>query len=301
MPVIDAHVHLYPPEVNRDPVGWAAAAGEPLWALMCTRVRKASGQPVQGFPSVDDLLRDMDAAGVDRAVLLGWYWENQTSCVAQNRFYAACVKAFPDRLSAFATVHPAAGEGALAEMWHARDAGLSGLGELSPHSQKIALDDARWLAVLALAEEWGWPVNLHVTEPEARAYPGRVDTPLEDFTRLARAFPRVKFILAHWGGRFWRQGSDWPANLWVDTAAAPLIYGAESAIWAEGIQAVGADRVVWGSDYPLKLYPQAGGRETFPGFLAEARWHLSLAQQAAVLGDNWIHAVQSAKRETTPT
>jgi predicted TIM-barrel fold metal-dependent hydrolase len=24
MPVIDAHVHLYPPELNRDPAGWAA-------------------------------------------------------------------------------------------------------------------------------------------------------------------------------------------------------------------------------------------------------------------------------------
>jgi len=25
--VIDSHVHLYPPELNRDPAGWAAAQG----------------------------------------------------------------------------------------------------------------------------------------------------------------------------------------------------------------------------------------------------------------------------------
>lgn len=63
MPIIDAHVHLYPPEVNRDPAGWAAACGESHWAELCTRQRK-NGQAVQGFPSVDKLLHDMDAAGM---------------------------------------------------------------------------------------------------------------------------------------------------------------------------------------------------------------------------------------------
>ena len=72
MRIIDAHVHLYPPEVGRDPVAWAAAQGEPHWAVLCTR-RRRGGQPVQTFPPIDQLLRDMDAAGVDKAVLLGWY------------------------------------------------------------------------------------------------------------------------------------------------------------------------------------------------------------------------------------
>ena len=31
-------------------------------------------------------LQDMDTAGVDRAVLLGWYWENASTCAEQNRF-----------------------------------------------------------------------------------------------------------------------------------------------------------------------------------------------------------------------
>ena len=286
MPVIDAHVHLYPPEVNRDPAGWAVAHGEPQWALMCTRVRKATGRPVQGFPSQVELLRDLDAAGVDRAVLLGWYWENHASCVAQNRFYAECVRAHPDRFSAFATVHPAAGDAALAEMHRARDEGLMGLGELSPHSQRIELDDPRWPAVLALAGEWGWPVNLHVTEPEARPYPGRVETPLADFHALAAAFPHVKFILAHWGGRLWRAGGAWPANVWVDTAASPLLYGSSAEIWTEAGSVVGASRVIWGSDYPLMLYPQENGVATLPGFLAEARACVASDALAGVLGEN---------------
>ena len=288
VPTIDAHVHLYPEELNRDPAGWAVAQREPHWARLCARKLK-NGRPVQAFPSLDELLRTMDAAGVDRAVLLGWYWENQASCVRQNEFYAECVRAHPDRLSAFATVHPAAGEAALAEIRRAHGDGLAGLGELSPHSQHIAPDDHRWLAVVALAGELGLPVNLHVTDPSPTTgnYPGRVETPLADFVALAQAFPAVKFILAHWSGRWWRQdGIRFPENVYFDTAASPLLY--DEAVFAEGVAACGADRLLWGTDYPLDLYPRdAGiGRETTRGFLAEARAALPAESVEGVLGGN---------------
>ncbi|MBC8039983.1 MAG: amidohydrolase [Opitutaceae bacterium] len=288
-PVIDAHVHLYPPDVNRDPAGWAVAHGEPQWARMSVRTRKATGRAVQGFPSVDELLRDMDAAGVDRAVLLGWYWERQENCVAQNRFYAECVRAHPDRLSAFATVQAGAGTAALAEVRRAHADGLCGLGELSPHSQGVAVDGEPWRALMALAGELGLPVNLHVTEPESAAYPGRVETPLGDFWAMARAWPQVKFILAHWGGRIWQAagetGKKLPENVWVDTAAMPLLYGAaQSEVWGAGLAACGPERVVWGTDYPLALYPKEPDRQTMAGFLAETRTKLRSGAAETVLG-----------------
>jgi predicted TIM-barrel fold metal-dependent hydrolase len=287
--VVDAHVHLYPPDVNRDPAGWAAAHGEPRWAQMCVRTRKATGRTVQAFPSVDGLLRDMDAAGVERAVLLGWYWERLENCVAQNRFYAECLRAHPDRLTAFATVQAGAGRPALAEVRRAHEDGLCGLGELSPHSQEVAVTDERWGALMDLAGELGLPVNLHVTEPESAEYPGRVETPLEDFWAMARAWPRVSFILAHWGGRCWRAagepGARWPDNVWVDTAATPLLYGGgEEGVWREGLAACGPGRVLWGTDYPLDLYPRGEGFRTMAGFLAEARARVPAAEGRAVLG-----------------
>jgi uncharacterized protein len=284
--VVDAHVHLYPPDVNRDPAGWAVAHGEPQWARMCVRTRKATGRAVQGFPSVDELLRDMDAAGVGRAVLLGWYWERMENCVAHNRFYAECVRAHGDRLSAFATVQAGAGAEALAEVQRAHADGLCGLGELSPHSQGVAIDDERWRALMELAGELKMPVNLHVTEPEGAAYPGRVETPLADFWAMARAWPQVRFILAHWGGRVWREADGrWLDNVWVDTAASPLIYGAaEEDVWREGVAACGAGRVLWGTDYPLKLYPREPDKGTMTGFLAEARGKLSVKEASEVLG-----------------
>src|SRR5690606_2520354 len=140
MGVTDHHVHLYPDALNRDPAGWAALHGEPHWATLCTR-RRRDGSSVQTFPSVDELLRSMDAAGVERAVLLGWYWERPENCVWQNRFYADCVRAHPDRFAAWAAVHAGApAEAVREELRRARDDGLTGLGELSPHSQGAGFD-----------------------------------------------------------------------------------------------------------------------------------------------------------------
>lgn len=290
MGVIDSHVHLYPPEVNRDPAGWAVAHGEPRWAQLCTRRRK-NGRGVQTFPRVDELLRAMDAADVERAVLLGWYWENHASCARQNRFYGECVRAHPDRLAAFATINPRADRALVQEeLTRARGDGLTGLGELSPHTQGHAVDDAGFRAVLELVASWAWPVNLHVTDPDSRPYPGRVATPLEDFLRLGRTYPNVNFVLAHWGGLLPLRESEAKAaaelkNLHYDTAASPLLYGAE--VWRRFLTVVPAERVHFGSDFPLNLYPGIDAEPNLARLVAEAhRSGLDAAQLRALMREN---------------
>ena len=285
MRIIDAHVHLYPPEVDADPAGWAERTGERHWAVLCTRKRR-DGRPVQTLPTVEQLLAAMDAAAVNRAVLLGWYWENPATCEWQNRFYAECVRAHPDRLAAFATLHPAAGrEPTLLEVRRARDDGLIGLGELSPHSQRFAIDDAIFGEVLELAAELRMPVNLHVTDPVSRPFPGRIETPLRDFVRLARAHPRTTFILAHWGGMLPLVDTEATAanlpNVYYDTAASPLLY--DSGVWQRALPKFGRDRVLFGSDYPLNLYPKLDQAPALMRFVAEAT---SANADEGVLGQN---------------
>jgi predicted TIM-barrel fold metal-dependent hydrolase len=263
--MIDAHVHLYPLAVNRDPAGWAAAHGEAQWAALCTRQRK-DGTPVQGFPTVAQLLYSMNEAGIRRAVLLGWYWERHATCVEHNNFYASCLDAYPTRFAAFATVHPGAGEAALDEIRRVKDLGFSGLGELSPHSQHVPLSDPIWRRILTLAGELGLPVNLHVTDPVSKPYPGRVETPLADFVALARNFPATNFILAHWGGGLaWSEEMTGLRNVWFDTAASPLLYGTD--VWKRGP----LGRVLFGSDYPLTLYPKDGKGPGMAALVQEAR------------------------------
>ncbi|MFZ5494859.1 MAG: amidohydrolase family protein [Verrucomicrobiota bacterium] len=265
MEIIDAHVHLYPLAVNRDPAGWAAERGETHWAALCTRRRK-DGKPVQAFPTVAQLLYDMNAVNIRRAVLLGWYWEHHATCVEHNKFYASCLQAYPTRFAAFATVHPGAGEAALDEVRRAKDTGFSGLGELSPHAQRVPLGDPVWRKILALAGELDLPVNLHVTDPDSKPYPGRSETPLADFVAMARDFPQTNFILAHWGGGLaWSEAAAGLRNVWFDTAASPLLYGPE--VWQKGP----LGRVLFGSDYPLVLYPKTGAGHGFTGLVEEAK------------------------------
>ena len=272
MRIIDAHVHLYPPEVGRDPAGWAAGQGEPHWAALCTRCRRG-GRPAQTFPTVDQLLQDLDAGQVEKAVLLGWYWEKPGTCVWQNRFYADCIQAHPDRLAAFSTIHPAMGEAAVREEIRRTHAdGFCGLGELSPHSQHWRMDDPVLASALELAGELGMPVNLHVTDPAGKKYPGRIDTPLDDFRRVARAHRRTTFILAHWGGGLplieaapeVRRDL---ANVVYDTAASPLV--SDWRIWRSVFDVVSPDKVLFGSDYPLVLYPRVEEHPGWHGILKE--------------------------------
>lgn len=289
--IIDCHVHLYPDAAIADPAGWAAARGERRWAAMVGP--RGDGRPsLQGWADPARVLRDMDAAGVDRAVLLGWYWETPATCAEQNRFFAEVVRRQPDRLEAAATLHAGAGAAAVeAELRRCRDEGLSALGELCPPAQGYGYDDPAFAAALELAAQWRWPVNLHVTEPAGRAYPGRVETPFLELLALAARHPAVRFVFAHWGGllpffELNRAVAKPLANVWYDTAASPLLYRPDVAELV--VRAVGAERILYGSDYPLRLYPAAQNEPEFGRFLAELRSSgLAPAQLAAVLGGNW--------------
>jgi uncharacterized protein len=284
MGIVDAHVHLYPPEANVSPAQWARARGEHHWELLCARMRK-SGHAVQGFPSVDELLRAMDAAEVERVILQGWYWEHHDTCVLQNRFFADCLRAHPTRLSACCTVNLRAGaDVARNEIRWAKEAGFCGLGELSPHSQMFSVDAPEWAAVLDEAGRLGLPVLLHVTESSGKAYPGRVLTPLDDFVRMAKAHRSTNFVLAHWGARLPLDpvlGAEARAlkNLWYDSAASPLLYDIE--VFREMMSVVGEDRVLFGSDFPLVLYPKSQTQPSIASFVEELRGRAGLSEDEA--------------------
>jgi uncharacterized protein len=114
-------------------------------------------------------------------------------------------------------------------------------------------------------------VNLHVTDSDARPYPGKIETPLTDFAQLARTFPQTTFVLAHWGGLLplCDPSARELGNVYYDTAASPLLYSAE--IWRRFAAVVPRERVLFGSDFPLNLYPRVSVEAEMGRLLAEAR------------------------------
>ena len=287
MMIIDSHVHMYAPEVTLDPRGWAEKRGETRWAELAAPL---SGPRLQGWSTIDTLLADMDAAGVDKAVLLGWYWDHLETCVEQNNWYIKWVGRHPDRLMAFATVQPCAGVEAVDELKRAIDAGLCGVGELSPASQRFSMEHPGWIDVVEFAVERELPVNLHVNEPVGRRHPGRLQDSLDSYVWLADRFPQLKLILAHWGGLLpFFEMNEWVAgrmgNVFYDTAASPLLY--DPRIFRAVVDAIGPERILYGSDYPLRLYPRDQKKPDFRPFLEEIeRTNLNKAEKILILGQN---------------
>lgn len=266
--VIDAHIHMYPPEVAVDPAGWGAAHAEPEWTA---RVAPKGRRSIQGWADPKRLLLDMDQAGVEKAVMLGWYWERQETCDLQNGWYAEWIRTHPTRLLGFAAVQPSAGQRSIDSLERALDSGLCGIGELLPGARGSILTDPWWGRVFEIAAARAVPVTLHATDPQAGPAAGP-PTPLGDFLRMAMAHPKVNFILAHWGGGLAFRESPGetepiPANLFFDTAASPLLY--DRGVFRRSVDRVGAGRVIYGSDYPLILYPRETHTPDFGRFLGE--------------------------------
>ncbi|MGF1484355.1 MAG: amidohydrolase family protein [Opitutales bacterium] len=267
---IDCHAHHYSAEVLADPLDWGKANHEHLW-LAC--VAPTDRPSLQDWVRTDQLLAAMDADGIERTVLQSWYWEQAATVRAQNDFLSDCLRSHSDRLSAFAALPFAEGTAAvLAEAQRALKAGFNGFGELHPGVNALHEQPATWDALAEFAAKAQVPLLVHVTEPVGARYPGRVETPLDLLLNHTCAHPETTYILAHLGGllpifALNRRLAASFENLYFDLAAAPLLY--EPRICRTMVDCVGAERLLFGTDYPLRVAPS---KRTHADFATTHAW-----------------------------
>jgi predicted TIM-barrel fold metal-dependent hydrolase len=148
--------------------------------------------------------------------------------------------------------------------------------------------DPDFLRVIELLIELDIPLCLHGSEPVGRVYPGKSKMPLEDYTWLAGEYPELKLILAHWGGLlpFYELMKGMHLNnVYYDTAATPLLYRRE--VYRAVVDVVGPEKILYGSDYPLLIYPRRDKEPGFMRLLDEIRGSgLSPRELELVLGGN---------------
>ncbi len=212
--------------------------------------------------SVDELLRRMDAHGVETAIARSMGAELAVFNADGN---TRLLKAHR-RIRTMVSTNPWYGAKALEELKRCRDLGAVGL-FLHPSRQGFMPTDDHVRALLDFAQDARWPVMFHTGS--------YVQSDILAVGEVARKYPQLDFI-AGFGGftDMWFElpgVMDDVANLILDT----------SMMWDDAIKQIiekHEDRVVWGSAEPRNRYAVA--------LKSIGRLELSETESRAVMREN---------------
>lgn len=216
---------------------------------------KPADVAVTTMPDTD--LRTLDdQAGVTQSALIVMAQKGDPAATRRmNDELLAATTASGGRFFAVASVHPADGKDALDELTR-----LAGLGvrviKLHPNTQKLDVAAPEVAAVVARAAELGLVLVFDGYSPFDADQPGK-------FAILAISHPTARIVLAHIGGpkfddmilfAILRQFSYYQRNIWFDLSVTAHTFAdspyEDELVWAT--RAIGTDRIVFGSDYPVE-------------------------------------------------
>lgn len=293
--IIDSHTHVFPPTVRERRE--ALIATEPAFAAIYAN-RDAA------MATAGELLASMDRAGVDRSVTCNFAWRDETLIDETNEYILGAAAGAGGRLIPFVSVHlaggrrhggveteeaPSAGTGdPRAKIRALAAAGARGIGELRPFDSGYDLANSDEADVLAwAASAFDLTLLFHASEPVGHAYAGKEGLPIGALYAFAKSAPGATIIAAHWGGGlpFYALMPEVRAalgNVYVDTAASHLLY--EPAVYRRVIEAIGARKILWGSDFPLTTQENALARTRDAGLTPDELAAITGGNAAELLG-----------------
>ena len=194
-------------------------------------------------PDEDTMVRLMDRMGVDVACISSL--EAMSDFRTGNERTARAVRKYPDRLVGLAVVNPHYPEEVGPELERCfEELGMKGI-KIHPTCNDYPVDGKGYEEVWRFASERGAFVLSHTWQGSSTCGPKMLAS-------VAEKYPDLPIILGHSGGNpkgyeeAIEVAKDHP-NLYLDLCGS-LITGA----WVERIvEAVGADRVLYGTDFPF--------------------------------------------------
>ncbi len=238
MNIIDAHVHIFPEKI----AAAAVAATNRFYAgARSDQVNAPEEFTVYPGTAADLAARDA-AAGIGRSVVFSTATApRQVESI--NSFIAASCRERPSFIGV-GTMHVDYPDFE-SEVKRIKALGLVGI-KLHPDIQGFALDDPRLLPLYELMRGENLFLIAHTgdfrfdwSEPWRMAH-------------LARLFPEMRFIAAHFGGwSQWAEARECLAlpNVYVDTSSTIGFSGPETAL--RGLETFDPTHVFFGSDYPM--------------------------------------------------
>ncbi len=226
--IIDCHMHVWPDHIAD-----------------AMQKQRPAGMPLRYNGKLSGLLETMDTAGIDKGLALGV--AIKPSNVARTNEFIGRVPR--DRLVPMGTVHP---DLSIEEnIRHLKDNGIVGV-KLHPLFQALSLDDPRVRDILAALAEEGMPVVTHVGAGEDEEANRRGAPHL--LRRLADSLPGLQLIACHYGGYHRLDEAEdhvVGSSVTLETSWPPTMAELDRDRIVALIRSHGADRVVFGSDWPM--------------------------------------------------
>jgi predicted TIM-barrel fold metal-dependent hydrolase len=244
--IIDCHTHIFPDEVRKDREAFCER--DPGFA---TIYKEAKAR----LASAEELISSMDAAGVEKSVICGFSWSEPGLCALHNQYLLESAAKHPHRFIVFLSLPLTNPDWSARELDHGLKGGAKGVGEIAFYRHEMTSQDVNAMKpVLTLLEEKGLPLLLHTNENLGHPYPGKGRTRLERFYEIILAFPRLRILLAHWGGglpfyELMPEVAKAMTHVCYDTAASPFLYSKK--IYTVVSHIVGPEKILFGSDFPL--------------------------------------------------
>ncbi len=229
MTIIDAHCHIYPEKI-------AQKAVESIGAFYHLSMHQKG--------DVVDLLEAHEQAGISHAIVHS-VATTQMQVPHINRFIAQTVQENKEQFTGLGTLHPNS-LNLEKDVEYLRSLGLHGV-KLHPDFQHFKLDDAICMPMYELCQAYHLPILIHTGDKRYDySNPNRLVPVLQKFKNLT-------VIGAHFGGwSMWTEATEKLnkyQNLCVDCSSSLYAMNKEQA--TQIIRSYGADRVMFGSDYPM--------------------------------------------------
>ncbi len=227
MKIIDFHAHIYPDKI-------AQRATDAIGAFYDIEMDRVG--------SLSNLLKCSDNAGISHCVV------HSVATSAQqveriNDFITESVNAHSDRLFGFGTMHQDY-EDKIAEVDRCLGMGLKGI-KLHPDTQMFNVDDERMLEMYDYLQDKA-PVLFHCGDYRYDySHPRRI-------AKICKMFPHLTVIGAHFGGySVWDEAYEYlkDLNCMLDTSSSSALM--EEGMFERLIKAYGADRLLFGTDFPM--------------------------------------------------
>jgi predicted TIM-barrel fold metal-dependent hydrolase len=258
--IIDVHCHIWGDEIRSE-------AGKQMMKQVAAQGHPLTFPLNQADTPLDALLLDMDAAKVDKIVILGMDGDVWFKRVGEdpwlpfdkyNDYIAKLVKEYPDRFIGFAGIDPRRGRVAIREVERCvNQLGLKGVKLWQLHG--FYPDDSQFYPFYERVEQLGIPILYHTGSGPVGTYlkycrPAYVNT-------VATDFPSIPFICAHMGDPWVDEAiaaATFTPNLYLDLAYLGNWYAASPIQFIRTIAQAklrcGIEKIVFGSDWPL--FPQ---------------------------------------------